>query len=65
MRPQERYPQYQFTDDVNDRSFDFSVNNSKAERELGISLRPLQETVLDMAASMLQLGIAEPKLRSN
>lgn len=63
-RLQERFPQYQMTDDVNERCIDWSVDNSKAARELGISLRPLQETVLDMARSMLQLGIVEPQLKT-
>ena len=51
------------TNNVNERCIDWSVNNSKAARELGISLRLLRETVLDMATSMLQLGIAEPQLK--
>ncbi len=55
---------YQFTDDADDRCFDWPVDNSKATRELGISLRPLRESVLDMAQSMLQLGTAEPQRKA-
>lgn len=61
---QERFSEYQFTDDADDRCVDWPIDNSKASRELGISLRPLRESVLDMAQSMLQLGTAEPQLKA-
>lgn len=61
---QERYPQYKFDTNLQDSSLDWTVDNSKAERQLGTRLCLLLETVLDMAASMPQLGIANPSLRA-
>lgn len=61
--PQERFPQFAFETDFDGTSVDWTVDNSKAAWELGIRMRPLRETILDMAASMLQLGIAAPKLK--
>jgi len=37
--------------------------NSKAAKDLGLTLTPLRETFLDMARTLVQLGIATPKSR--
>lgn len=36
---------------------------SKIENELGMAMIPLEETVVDMAQSLIQLGLAVPKLK--
>ena len=40
-----------------------SVDNSKAQTELGLQLTPLATTLEDMAVTMIALGIANPKAR--
>jgi hypothetical protein len=37
------------------------VSNAKAAKELGLQLTPLKQTFCDMARTLIQLGIAEPK----
>lgn len=37
-----------------------SINSSKVQQELGLRLTPVADTVRDMAAALLQLGIAQP-----
>jgi len=35
----------------------FKIDNSKVQRELGMKLRPLEETIVDMADALIELGI--------
>lgn len=63
MLAQEGFPEYEFAD-VRCMSDDRVLDHSKAKRELGIQLRPMQETILDMARCMYQLGVATPKLKA-
>lgn len=37
------------------------VDASRAARDLGLALTPVRETLLDMAAAMISLGLAAPK----
>ncbi len=38
----------------------YGADNSKVQRELGLKFTPLEETFVDMAVTLLQLGIARP-----
>ena len=33
----------------------------QAARELGLQVRPVKETLIDMAVSLIQLGVAKPR----
>jgi len=60
---QERWPQYEF--EVGPEvPCPENVDTSRLPTELGLHLRPTQETVLDMAASLMQLGVAMPRCRT-
>eukprot|EP01122_Echinamoeba_exundans_P006964 TRINITY_DN2050_c0_g1_i2.p2 TRINITY_DN2050_c0_g1~~TRINITY_DN2050_c0_g1_i2.p2 ORF type:complete len:116 (-),score=28.23 TRINITY_DN2050_c0_g1_i2:119-466(-) len=48
----------QFDEKVPQEIFDAS----KAERELGIKFRPVEQSLIDMAKSLLEFGIVEAKL---
>jgi len=37
------------------------LDNSKAERELGLHLMPLSTSFVDMAVTLLDLGVVMPK----
>lgn len=41
-----------------------SISNEKIRRELGITLRPLRETLVDMANSMIEMGVVPRKRTS-
>ena len=36
----------------------------QAAQELGVALTPVKETLVDMAVTLIQLGIATPRLKS-
>ncbi len=59
---QERFPEYEFAAGAAEEAQE-RVNNSRVQRELGLAITPVRETVLDMAATLLQLGLAQPKRR--
>lgn len=40
-----------------DAPAEYPVDNSKAAKELGLSLTPVKSTYLDMAATIIALGI--------
>jgi nucleoside-diphosphate-sugar epimerase len=40
-----------------------SVDNSKIQRDLGLTLTPIEQTLEDMAVSMIALGIANPRAK--
>ena len=62
---QERYPQYQFGVGEEGEGSKEMIDNSRVQRELGLSITPAKETLLDMAATLIQLGLATPKQRSS
>jgi hypothetical protein len=41
------------------------INNSRVQAELGLALTPVKETLTDMAATLIQLGLAQPKPRKS
>jgi hypothetical protein len=58
---QERFPQFVIPD-VTEQQYDTSekIDNSKAERELGLQLTPAITTFIDGIVTLVQLGIAQP-----
>ena len=59
---QARFPQYDIPDGV-DELPETTIDNSKAQRVLGLQLTPLATTLVDMAVTLIALGIATPKLK--
>ena len=57
---QERFPEFEFEPGA-DLGCTESLDNSKAEKELGLQLRPVKEAICDMAVTLIQLGLAAPK----
>ena len=57
---QKRFPGFSFPEgqeaEVKDR-----IDNSRVQRELGLQLTPPESTFVDMAVTLIQLGIAHPK----
>ena len=35
----------------------------QAARELGLNVTPVEETLIDMAVTLIQLGIAKPRIK--
>jgi nucleoside-diphosphate-sugar epimerase len=58
----ERFPAFAIPDGEDEPS-ETTIDNSKAIRELGLQLTPLATTLVDMAVTLIALGIATPKLR--
>ncbi|KAK9908632.1 hypothetical protein WJX75_000697 [Coccomyxa subellipsoidea] len=54
-----RFPQYRFPAG-DDTPLERVADTSKAHRELGIKLRPLKETYIDMVTTLIQQKIAAP-----
>lgn len=61
--PQERFPDCQFAAGDPGEPEEL-INNSRVQRELGLAITPVKETVQDMAASLVALGLAQPKRRA-
>jgi hypothetical protein len=59
---QKRFPQYAIPDGEVQPSEE-KIDNSKAERELGLHVLPLEETLVDMAVTLISLGLAHPILK--
>ena len=59
----ERFPQFDIPDGE-EAEPETTVDNTKALRELGLSLTPLRHTLIDMAVALIALGIATPKLKA-
>ncbi|PRW58359.1 diaminohydroxyphosphoribosylaminopyrimidine deaminase [Chlorella sorokiniana] len=57
---QERFPEYAFEDGEAGEPQP-SINNSRVQRELGLAITPVRETLQDMAATLIALGLAQPK----
>ncbi len=61
--PQERFPDYEFgAGDAGEP--EELINNSRVQRELGLAITPVKETLQDMAATLVALGLAQPKRRA-
>jgi uncharacterized protein (UPF0548 family) len=60
--PQERFPEHVFGECAVEESKE-KVNNWRIQRELGLAITPVKETVLDMATTLVRLGLATPKPR--
>ena len=60
---QERFPEYEFPEGEASEPAE-KINNSRVQAELGLALTPVKETLTDMAATLIQLGLAQPKPRS-
>lgn len=58
---QERFPHYDIPDAERSPETEEKINNDKAYKELGLSVLPIGSTLIDMAVTMIQLGIAKPK----
>ncbi|KAI3433285.1 hypothetical protein D9Q98_003104 [Chlorella vulgaris] len=59
---QERFPEHVFGECAVEESKE-KVNNWRIQRELGLAITPVKETVLDMATTLVRLGLATPKPR--
>eukprot|EP00877_Chromochloris_zofingiensis_P003091 jgi/Chrzof1/12783/Cz07g07130.t1 len=56
-----RFPQFQFPKGE-DGKIQETVDNSKVQKELGLPIRPAEETWIDQAVAMIQLELVKPKL---
>ena len=59
---QERFPEYAFPEGEASEPAEL-INNSRVQAELGLALTPVKETLTDMAATLIQLGLAQPQPR--
>ena len=59
MAPQERFPEFDIAAGE-DKPAELQFDVSKTENELGVHNRPLRETVVDGAVTLVELGIANP-----
>ncbi len=57
---QERFPEYDIPAGE-DKPAELQFDVSKTEDELGVYNRPLKETVVDGAVTLIDLGIATPR----
>ena len=57
---QERFPEYDIPAGE-DKPAELQFDVSKTESELGVHNRPLRETVVDGAVTLIDLGIAKPR----
>ncbi|KAL3153255.1 hypothetical protein ABBQ38_011605 [Trebouxia sp. C0009 RCD-2024] len=53
------FPQYKFAQGK-DAEVKKVINNSKVQQELGLQIHPWQESIIDMATTLIQRGIAKP-----
>jgi hypothetical protein len=60
IMPQERFPEYDIPAG-DDKPAELQFDVSKTEGELGVHNRPLKETIVDGAVTLIQLGIAKPR----
>ena len=57
---QERFPEYDIAAGE-DKPAELLFDVSKTEGELGVHTRPLKETIVDGAVTLIELGIANPR----
>lgn len=60
---QERFPEYVFEAGEAGEPQP-SINNSRVQRELGLAITPVRETLQDMAATLIALGLAQPQRKA-
>ena len=60
MLRQERFPDYDIPTGE-DKPAELQFDVSKTEKELGVHNRPLRETIVDGAVTLVELGIAKPR----
>ena len=60
LPPKERFPEYALADGEEMECTEI-INNSRVQGELGLSITPVKETIVDMAATLVQLDLAQPK----
>lgn len=60
LRLQEAFPQFGIPAGE-DKAPEECIDASKTERELGLTVTPLRETIVDMARTLIATGIATPK----
>ena len=60
---QERFPEYVFEAGEAGEPQP-SINNSRVQRELGLAITPVRETLQDMAATLVALGLAQPQRKA-
>jgi hypothetical protein len=59
-----RFPDYSFADpDPAPVAAEEKMDNERAIKELGLNITPPQATLVDMATTMLALGLAKPALQ--
>eukprot|EP00884_Botryococcus_braunii_P007145 jgi/Botrbrau1/16431/Bobra.0142s0030.1 len=61
----ERFPDYSFPDPKEHIDAVDKLSSAKAEAELGLSLTPAKATLVDMATTLLALGVAKPVLKES
>ena len=59
----ERFPDFEFPDPKNYDQKEPSIDNSKVQKELGLALTPVKSALIDMAVTMIALGLATPQLK--
>lgn len=59
---QERFPQFRIPDGENIPA-ELKIDSSKAQRELGLRLSTVRETVIDGAVTLIQLGASSYFMR--
>ena len=57
---QARFPDYDVLPGT-EGTFGKALDNSKAQRELGLHLMPLKTSFEDMAVTLIELGVVTPK----
>jgi nucleoside-diphosphate-sugar epimerase len=57
----ERFPEFEFPDPKSHEQKGRSVDNTKAQKELGLTLTPAKSMIIDMVVTMIALGLAQPK----
>jgi hypothetical protein len=61
----ERFPEYSFPDPAEHLEAVDKMSGAKAEAELGLSLTPVKATLVDMATTLLTLGLAKPVVKES
>lgn len=56
----ERFPDYEFPDPEEHLEAVDRMSNKRAATELGLALTPAKATLVDMATTLLALGVAKP-----
>ena len=57
----ERFPEFGFDEVKETGGAEEKMDSSKVKQELGLALTPVKETIIDMAVTLIQLGLAQPR----